>query len=350
MRCASITVGITAYDHRRYRESDMRLLYAEEDAKAFFRYISTAFDEPASKHLRIDESAATLERLRSGFRELADQGRFDLLVVYLSGHGDLSDGPSGEGWFCMKEAAPGRPSLDRRALDEWLPAISAARVLLLIDCCFAEAVVSGSEFFGRLDNAITRVFVASARAGQRSWEDDGLKRSVFSDVLLRALSTESDIADGDGQVDLEGRLLPTLREQVPLLTVARKDGQVQEPVVGGVSVSRTLLPVVTTQSLGRQLTISQTVGRRIRKGLGIAAAVLVISLVFIDLATYHIAVAGAGELHVRPGLRSTYYLLPFHFGQEIDTGFTLDDLHERKDSVFESLRQGDLWGFRHAPG
>jgi hypothetical protein len=286
-----------------------------------------------------------LERLRSGLKELAAQGPFDFLVLYLSGHGDVPGARLSEGWFCMRDAAPGAPSLDRRALDEWVAAISAARVLLLIDCCFAEAVVSGSEFFGRLDNAITRVFVVSARAGQRSWEDDGLRRSVFSDVLLRALSTESDIADADGQVDLEGRLLPTLREQVPLLTVARKDGQVQEPVVGGVSVSRTLLPVVTTQSLGRQLTISQTVGRRIRKGLGIAAAVLVIGLVFIDLATYHIAVAGAGELHVRPGLRSTYYLVPFHLGQEIDTGFTLGDLNERKERVFEALRQGDLWGF-----
>lgn len=345
VRCASICVGIIAYEHAHYRESDMRLLYAVKDAEAFHRYASTAFDEHGSRHHLLTDSAAKFNLVERTIADLQGLGRFELLIVYLSGHGELPESnASAGGWFCLADAVPGVPSLDRFAIDRLLHTVNADRALLMVDCCFAEGTLAGSEFFAKLDGRTTRVFVVSARARQKSWEDDELGRSIFSDVLLRALSTETDIGDADGQVDLEGRLLPLMREQVPLTTALRKGGKVQEPVVGGISVSRTRLPVVTTKSLGRQLTIAETVGRRVRKGLGLVAAAVAASLLVLDLTTFHVAVTGSGELRVRPGLRATYSLMPFHFGQEVDSGFRLDDLDQRKEDTFRRLSQGDLWG------
>jgi Caspase domain len=346
VRCASICVGIIAYEDRHYRESDKRLLHAVEDAEAFHRYTSTAFDEKDSRHYLLTDSSANFSGINRTFLKLKEEGHFEFLIFYLSGHGELlEEDTAAGGWFCLADAVPGAPSLNRSAIDRLLQMVEVDRVLLVMDCCFAEATISGSEFFARLDRCITRVFVVSARANQRSWEDDGLGRSIFSDVLLRALSTESDIADAKGQIDLEGRLLPLLREQVPLVTASRKGGAEQEPVVGGVSVSQTLLPMVTTRSLGRQLTVAETVGRRVRKSLGLIAVTLILSLFALELTIFHVVAIGSGEIHVRPGLPATYGLLPFHLGQEVDSGLRLDDLDQRDEDVFNRLSQGDLWGF-----
>jgi uncharacterized caspase-like protein len=72
------------------------------------------------------------------FKEIRKAGHFDILVVYLSGHGEV--GADGAGWFCLADAQPGAISLGSGQLDDSLGKVSADRVLLLVDCCYVGKV------------------------------------------------------------------------------------------------------------------------------------------------------------------------------------------------------------------
>ena len=342
MRCASISVGVVDYVDPRYRNSDMKLRYSSDDAAAFNRYASTAWVDKADIHLPFPDRQATAAAVDGAFWHISSGGHFDLLLVYLSGHGELGQG--GLGWFCLADASPGLPSLDATALDRLLGSVNADRVILFIDCCYAEAVTAGMRFFTALDGHLTRIFVTSARSSQRSWEDEALKRSIFSDILLRALSSASDVADASGRVDLEARLLPRLREQVPLNTAARKQGNIQEPVAGGLSVAATKLPIVTSKSLGRELSIAETVRGRVRSLVGGAAIATAVGLIAIDGMAFHLSTAGTGEILVRPGLRATHDLMPAHLRPDVDTGLRIPDIVQTRDAFLADLSDGSIRG------
>jgi hypothetical protein len=275
---------------------------------------------------------------------ISNSGPLDLFFLYLSGHGEV--GPDGSGWFCLAEAEPGRSSLNGSAIDECLTHLDAEYVIVFIDCCYAEAVVDGSQFFVVRRDRRAHMVAASCRADQRAWEDDSLKRSVFSDVLLRALSTDSQIADVRGQVDFQARLLPYLRDQVPIAASTLKRGRDQDPVTGGFMSGPLTLPVVSTKSLGRSLTIPQAIRAGVRRFLVVALITVVAALVAADALIFHIAVDETGELMVRPGFSVTYAALPFHAIPTLDTGLSIRDLDRepKNDKLLAALADGALWG------
>lgn len=347
MRCASISVGIVDYAHQHYRESEMRLRHAAEDARAFSRYAALAGSDESEQgplHRLLVDRDATPAGLSAAFSDLAAAGPVDVFFLYLSGHGEQGDIDGG--WFCLADAQPARRSLAGTRLDELLRPVQANYVFVIIDCCYAEAAVSGMTFFSELGGRSARLLVASARRDQRSWEDDGLRRSLFSDVLLRALSTDSPIATAAGYVDVEAGLFPHLREQVPLIASSRKRGYVQEPVMGGLSSTELRLPTVASRSLGRRLTTAQAIKAGVRRILVGAAAGVVAILLFLDLLVFHLAVDGIGEILVRPGLQFSFGLQPFHPVAAVDTGFRISDIDPQNSAFLRTLADGTSWGFR----
>src|SRR4051794_21259834 len=76
----------------------MRLLHAAADAAAFHQYARTAWDDPGDDHRLLTDGEAAFGSLADALGNLATKGRFDILLVYLSGHGEL--GKTGAGWFC----------------------------------------------------------------------------------------------------------------------------------------------------------------------------------------------------------------------------------------------------------
>lgn len=343
LRCASISVGIVDYAHAHYRASEMRLQYAADDARAFSRYAVIAGGGDDGLHRVIPDSEATEDRVAAAFAELATAKDIDVFFLYLSGHGERGD--AGCGWFCLVDAQPGIRSLDGRRLDELLQQVPARHVLVIVDCCYAEALASNMTFFAGLEGASGRLFLASARETQRSWEDESLRRSLFSDVLLRALSTDSTIANA-GYVHVESALLPHLREQVPLLASARKRGNPQEPVSGGFCAAELRLPTVTSQSLGRRLTTAEAVRANVRRILLTTAAAAVALLLLLDILVFHLAVDATGRIEVRPGLSSTFSLQPFHPVTPVDTGFRLDHVDSHNSDFAKQLATGKLAGVR----
>ncbi|MGY8662411.1 hypothetical protein Q3C01_08590 [Bradyrhizobium sp. UFLA05-109] len=346
MLVASISVGIGQYLREEYSKSDMRLLYAQDDARAFSLYARGADDGggPDERHRLLVDDQAEWQHIAEAAAEIVSRGRPDLFVLYLSGHGEAGLAPVG-GWFCLFDARAGDPSLTGARIDELFRIVDAPNSMLIIDCCFAEAVVASSGFFRNLERASARFAVASARSNQRSWEDAGLKRSIFSDVLIRALSVGSAVADSMGYVDVEGALFPALRQQVPLLASTRKDGAVQEPVTFGVATQEIRLPTVFGRSLGRPLTVAEAVRSGVKRYLVGAMLVAVLILVGLDALVYHVAVAPTGAILVRPGLRQTFELQPLH-PSTVDTGIRLDQVDRVNDDGARRLAEAKIVGFR----
>jgi hypothetical protein len=142
VRCASIAIGIVAYDDRQLRVDHAELRYAVGDARAFHRYVSLAWPaaETNSVHLELLEGQASKPSIETAFRQLSGAGEFDLAIVYLSGHGERE--PYGSGWFCAADAASGHRSLDGPSLNSLLALVQASSVLMLVDCCYAEATTA----------------------------------------------------------------------------------------------------------------------------------------------------------------------------------------------------------------
>jgi Caspase domain len=341
---ASLAIGIADYVHQEYRESHNRLLFAAEDAVAFDAYVRAAWGTVSPEHHRLLlDRSATLESVEAAATTLSMLGRIDVLLVYLSGHG-ATDG-HGRGWFCLADAEPGKPSLDATLLERILRPINAVTTLLFLDCCFAEAVLSDNRFFSTLGSGRTRLFICSARAGQRAWEEDRLRRSIFSHFLLLGLSTVSTVADASGHVDVESALYPYLRDQVPLRVYARKRGVAQEPVKGGLTSAQIKLPTVAGRSMGRQMSVLDSVKARLRRIIVFAALGTAIAFAFLDITVYHVTLGPKGRLEIRPGPRALFNAVPFHLMNSVDTGIAASDLN-MSDKAVVRLAEGDIWGLQ----
>ena len=344
MHIASLCIGIVDYQHPAYGSSATRLRFANSDARAFSDYLKTASGgrDAAREHTLLLDEAAFLVNAQQALTELAERGEVELFVLYLAGHGERGDEQGG--WFCLADAIPSARSLDGARLEQLLSAVRAQSVLVVVDCCHAEALLGGMRYFTSLDGGRARLFVASARTNQLAWEDAELQRSVLSDVFLRACSTASPIQSSAGSVRIESALFPYLREQVPLLASAQKHGSIQEPVTGGTARAEVDLPVVDSKSFGRALTIAQTVRARLRQVLVKGTLALVLLLVGVEMLAYHVTADSAGRILVRPGLPLSHAFMPVALVKEVDTGVRVEDLSSRSQGDTSAIAQSNLWG------
>lgn len=342
MRCASIAVGIVDYADNAYSRNEMRLRYAVGDAEAFHRYVSLCWPADIPQHHLLRDRDGSITNLETAVASVKNYGYVDLFFLYLSGHGEVAR--DGSGWFCLSDAQPEQPSLSGVDIDRLLGAVNADSVVVFIDCCHAEAVVTRCRSFDIHEDRRVRVVAASCRAPQRAWEDDDLRRSIFSDILLRALSTDSPLANAQGNVDVQAQLFPYLRDQVPIAASAAKRGHEQEPVMAGFLAGPLTLPVISSTSLGRPLTISQAIKAGVRRFLvaGIVAAAVLLSI--FDLMIFHLAVDSGGKVVVRPGFYATYGFMPFHFVGNLDSGLSIRDVKPSDDRFLSELAQGSLRG------
>lgn len=341
MRCASLSIGIANYRDVAFRSSETRLQFARADASAFHRYAALAW--PGSQdghfHLELLDEAATLARASDAFDRFRSAGRFDQVLIYLSGHGQRVGDAA---WFCTWDAVEDSPSLTSAGLDALVRKLNARVVLLVLDCCHAEAVTAGMQFFSTLGGEHARLFCASSRADEMAWEDTHLSRSILSHVLFEALSQTSRLADPTGHVDVTARLLPYLREQVPLVAARAKRGVVQQPVIGGVAASEVQLPTVMAESIGRPLTLRETLQHQMRRIALVAVTSVVVVLLLAELLVTHLAVAGDQTILMRPGTASTYSMVPIHWAAHVDTGFRVSDLITTDRQALNALASGEL--------
>src|SRR5262249_37077474 len=158
------------------------------------------------------------------------------------------------------------------------------RTIFVLDCCFAEGVLRRLPFFTSLERSVARLYIASSREQQRTWEDNRIRHGVFTAHLLDLLNTgNAPHTEGrKDRLDVDAELFPVLCEQVPLYILEHKNGAHQEPVKGGVSSSPVTLPVANAARRMRDRTALATAVRRLRQ---IATSLALVGLALL-LLTY----------------------------------------------------------------
>jgi hypothetical protein len=224
--------------------------------------------------------------------------------------------------------------------------LNAVRSVLILDCCFAEAIVRQADYFRQLGTSEARLFVASSRADQRTWEDDGVQHGIFSAHLLDLLNSGNSIQLGQpkDRLDVDGELFPVLCAQVPLYVFEHKQ-QRQEPVKGGVSMRPVLLPVAREARRFSERTAFGTALRRVRQ-LAAATAVGAFALLALTYTfAYYVEVDRSAHVRLRHGVK---WLEPV-FGRisydRLDTGIQAAELStdpERRYVVQAGALSG-LW-------
>ncbi|WP_256449443.1 caspase, EACC1-associated type [Kutzneria sp. CA-103260] len=148
---------------------------------------------------------------------LADRGRDDLVVLYLSCHGVLD--ARGRLYFAATDTVKGQlaaTGIESAWLLDRLEECRARRQVLILDCCFSGAFArakAGSGSDVELDRRLIgagrgRAVLTASRAGEYSYEGTVLPgvvtgRSVFTAALLDGLRTGAADRDGDGYITVD---------------------------------------------------------------------------------------------------------------------------------------------------
>lgn len=340
---AAIVVGIGAY---RYDRAHFPLLqYASQDADAFVRYLTTCWPKPDEIELiRIGDEEATLESLTQAFATIEQRGPFDLQLLFLSGHGFVDTKRAG---FVMQPSADSTNAslLEPAHLDRLLASIRAKRTILILDCCYAEGITRRMDFFGGLGDSNARLFVASSRERQLTWEDERVGHGIFTAHLLDLLMTGSSVKLKSlrDQLDVDGELFPILCDQVPLYVFEHKQQQ-QEPVKGGVSMSAVTLPVARAARRIKERTAFGTAIRRLRQiVLGVAIACTVF-LSFAFILAYYAQADRNGDIRLHHGTKWLAPAFRFFPAIRVDTGISFSELSDDPSNRY-AIQSGEIWGF-----
>jgi len=338
----AIVVGIGAY---RYDRSQFPLLrYASKDAADVVHYLTTCWPKPDEARLiPVADEDATVGAVTDAFVTLAQEGPYDLQLIFLSGHG-LVDSRSAGFVLQPSSGSSSLSLLDYAHLDRLLSSVSARRTILILDCCYAEGITRRMSFFGGLGESDARLFIASSREQQLTWEDERVGHGIFTAHLLDLLKTGSSVRLGvRDQLDVDGELFPVLCDQVPLYVLECKQ-QRQEPVKGGVSIRAVTLPVARVARRIRERTAFGTAVRRLRQIVGGTAMAAIAFLFFAYILAYYAEADRNGDIHLQHGTRWLAPAFRFLPTLRADTGISATDLSEDPASRY-AVQAGETAGF-----
>lgn len=335
MRAASLAIGVNDEHYTTRWTETQSIAFAERDAEAMHSFLLSAWEgSDPSHHRRLTGLAAT----RAGIGDAVAQfgsGRYDHFTLFVAGHGVLSQGRA---FFCLADGTFENPGLDASLLNEILLAIPADQILVFIDACHAEDVLFGCTFFTALRGATARHFMCGCRGVQRSWEHEPLGHGIFTWVLLEALGAGGDAAPELSDPD---QVFAYVSEQVALRAMSLK-GQQQEPVRGGVTRARPLLPRPPHARQTHSLSVLQVVSRRLRAAIVGGAVIACLAAMLTQLVASHVTTGASGAIVVRRGLPALG--LPGNAGLLVETEFGYDSLSPvQKDLAAlraNSIRQG----------
>lgn len=195
---------------------------------------------PSDQILLLTGEQATAANIRLAFEALAEATNAEsTVIVYFSGHGTRIISPTGESYHLMPYGYAltrlPQTTVSGAELAEWLRAIPARKLLVLLDCCHAggvgEAKAPGlqlkksplpSEVQSLPVEGRSRVLIASSQEGELSFV--GRPYSAFTLALIEALCGAG-VAKKDGYVCVAD-LAMHAREVVP-----RRTDDKQHPIL-----------------------------------------------------------------------------------------------------------------------
>lgn len=233
--CHLMVVGIN-----KYKNPNLRLNYAREDAQSFADIIQKKGLGLFSKivtHELYDENA-TKQRILDTLQNIANQAAtHDVFVFYYAGHGSMYD----QNFYFIPVDCPhlyndvNNKGLEANMLQEKFKQIKALKQIIIMDACQSGASVELLAVRGAVEEkAIAQLsrsagihVLASAGGEQNAKEIASLKHGLFTYVLLEALSGKADGAPKDGKVTIY-ELKSYLDDQVPSLN-EQFGGKIQFP-------------------------------------------------------------------------------------------------------------------------
>jgi hypothetical protein len=340
----AIVVGIADYRYDRVQFPPLR--YTSKDADEVVKYLTTCWPKSDEAELiRLVEEDATAKAITDAFIKLGKNGPYDLQLIFLSGHGFVDSQRAG---FVMQPAA-GSSSvlslLEDASLDRLLASVPAKRTILILDCCYAEGITRRMSFFGTLGQSDARLFIASSREQQLTWEDERIEHGIFTAHLIDLLRTGSSVKlkGVRDQLDVDSELFPVLCDQVPLYVLEHKQ-QRQEPVKGGISIRAVSLPVARVARRIKERSAFGTAVRRLRQIISMAAMAAIAFLFFAYTLAYYAEADRNGEIRLHHGTKWLAPVLGLLPTSRIDTGISSTDLSVDPANRY-SVQVGEISGF-----
>jgi helicase len=231
----------------RYRSPDINWLScARRDAVALEALFADALGGATT--LLVDEDA-TRDRIRETFATLSTCGPEDTVVISFSGHGSETHE------LVTHDADPSNLSASAIPLDEltdWFSRIPAARLVLILDCCFSGGMgarVLHVEAVPRsMDSVETRLarmsgdgrlIITASAANEPAWENPRTGHGYFTHFLIEAmLGAEGVVERGHLPVY---RLLEFVTRRV--IDAARQFGHAQNPTLRGTIDGELIWPI-----------------------------------------------------------------------------------------------------------
>lgn len=320
----AIVLGIGDY---RYDRSHFPLLrFAPTDAEEIAKYLRACWPTESSSIIAIEGEDATREAIDGAFAVLLRDAPFELLVIFLSGHGLVEKQEAG---FVIQPSSDSSDIrlLDATALDRLLASVPARQVVFVLDCCHAEGITRRMTFFSGLGQSDARLFIASSREDQLTWEDERVGHGIFTAHVLDLLRTGSSSSlDGlRDALDVDSELFPILCNQVPLYVLEHKREK-QEPVKGGVSIRSVTLPVARAARRIRSRTAFGTAIQRVRQIVTGLAAGGAAFMFFAYTLAYYSEADRNGSVRVYHGIKWLAPIFRFVPTLRVDTGISTNDL------------------------
>jgi hypothetical protein len=205
----TLVVGVAAY--RRLRPLPPTVVNDAGAVAAALADPAVGAYDPGRVRTLLDD-AATGDALRAALADLArDAGDRSTVLIYFSGHGGrLAAGPAPGDYLLPVDAVyPDEAALARSALSAAdftaaLRAITARKLVVVLDCCHAGGIGEAKDFSGglsapsleRLQAGFGRVVLASSLGSELSWVRPGDQHSLFTKHLLAGLRGGAPAPDG----------------------------------------------------------------------------------------------------------------------------------------------------------
>lgn len=339
MKVACVAAGISVYPEGSV-EALQHLRYAAKAAGAFAAFVREVW--PQSSPAVLEDEAATLVAVEEACAA-AGGGPLDLFLLFLAGHGAAD--ADGAGTFCTASWRPGDPDLDGARLEAMLEPLDSKLVLVVLDCCFAAAVTSSCPFFHRLPARQTaRLYLCASGADELAWEDESLELPIFTASLLKILHSRPPEGPPPRSLDLEAELYPRLRDEVAAQTHRLKKGHRQRVLRGGISHGPVSLPLAAGEGWDDS-NWGLATRAAIRRTLVTLAAVLLLSVVAVQVSFFHISPTEDGRLQVLHGVDSLSFLLPRPLERRMDLAIDADELIAEADEVLgQRIQDGGISG------
>ncbi|WP_110518466.1 caspase family protein [Herpetosiphon llansteffanensis] len=201
---------------------------------------------PANQIKLLHDDAATTQGIRENLTWLKDCAHRDpsaTIIFYYSGHG-IRDERTDEYFLLPHDGFDAATGLTATELSESLQAISAQRLLVLLDCCHSGGMAKSGNGLGRDDKSqwakaapdpyilealrqgTGRVIISSSSGRQKSYIRKDFTLSIFTFHLLEALQGSGNLP-GSQEVRVSN-LMNYLSDQVKH-TTSREHGKEQTP-------------------------------------------------------------------------------------------------------------------------